>query len=85
MENKSLKKKIALALVPLVGLCLVVFISTSKNASANSNNNLNYLPSYQSEYAAEDQKPEVPSHEPIYISIFKFIVNCNPFKKETQQ
>ncbi len=85
MENKKLKKKIILALTPLFVLSLVVIISTIPKSFSNTKYEGNYAPSFQSEYAAEEQKPEVPSHEPVYISIFKFIVNCNPFQKETQQ
>ncbi|MGZ4041154.1 MAG: hypothetical protein ACXVNR_11355 [Bacteroidia bacterium] len=36
--------------------------------------------STQEVYSAE----ETPLHEPVYISIFKFIINCNPFQKESQ-
>ena len=86
MENKQLKKRIVLALLPLVALSVGVFITTAPKTFSNSNYSVNYDgPSYQSEYSSEEEKPEVPSHEPVYISIFKFIVNCNPFKKETQQ
>lgn len=35
-------------------------------------------------YEVEHNKQEAPAnHEPVFMSVFKFIVNCNPFKKET--
>jgi hypothetical protein len=84
MENRNLKRQIIIALLPISVLSTVVFFSMGAGALAGSKYNLGYNgPSYQSEYSAEEQKPEVPSHEPVYISVFKFIVNCNPFKKET--
>ena len=83
MKNKELKKKIFLALLPLFALSLVVGLATVPKAFSNESSEEGYLPSLQSDYTAEDQKSDSP--EPVYISIFKFIVNCNPFQKETQQ
>ena len=85
MENKILKRKIALALTPVFVLSLIVLFSNVPKSFDSVNYAGDLIPSMQSEYAAEEQKQETPSHEPVYISIFKFIVNCNPFQKETQQ
>ena len=84
MESKDLKKQILLALMPIVALSmLVLFTTLPKSISASANEDDSSF-SIQSEYATQEQKQEAPSPEPVYISIFKFIVNCNPFQKETQ-
>ena len=84
MENKHLRKQILLALVPVIALSLIVLFNTVPKSFFDSGEEGSLVPTIQSEYAAEEQKQDAPSQEPIYISIFKFIVNCNPFQKETQ-
>ena len=83
MKNKQSKRGIIIALVPLFVLCMIVFVYTVPRTFTNSGYGVNYgVPSYQNEYSSQEHKPEKPSHDPVYLSIFKFIVNCNPFKKE---
>jgi len=85
MENKNSIKKILLALTPLLMLSTMVLCYTVPQSFSKAKYDEDYSSSLQSEYTAEEQKPEAPSHESVYISIFKFIINCNPFQKETQQ
>jgi hypothetical protein len=85
MENKQLKKQIILALIPLIALSFAVLFGSSSGTFRTTKYKLfNNAAFGQPEYASGDQKPEMPSPEPVYVSIFKFIVNCNPFKKEAQ-
>ncbi|MGZ3863050.1 MAG: hypothetical protein ACXVPN_04540 [Bacteroidia bacterium] len=78
MKVNNFKKQIVLALAPLLILCAFVFanwqfdyFSNAINGEGNSTNSI-----YNTE--------ETPLHEPVYVSVFKFIVNCNPFQKESQ-
>jgi hypothetical protein len=82
MESRNLKKQIVLALVPLGMLCVCVFSFDNKDFSAH----LKYEEAgvVANSYSSQEQKQESPSHEPMFISVFKFIVNCNPFKREAQ-
>jgi hypothetical protein len=84
MENRNFKKKIILALTPLLGLSMLVLFSTLPVFLNGSNSDESNMSSLQGEYSTE-QKSDTPSHEPVYISVLKFIMNCNPFQKETQQ
>ena len=79
MENKRLKKQILLALLPAIALSMLLLVAAAEFVSGSDYEGSSF-PSIQSEFSAEEQ----PSHEPVYISIFKFIINCNPFQKESQ-
>jgi hypothetical protein len=79
MEKENYKKQLYLALTPLFILCIVVFINAGSVSVSKEVNNVN-SPAVESLYSTEEQ----PSHEPVYVSIFKFIINCNPFQKESQ-
>ena len=84
MKKKNTNKRTLYVLIPLLGLSMLAFIllprTTSNGAVINDDFN---TPSAQSNYDVDDQKHEAPAnHEPVLISVFKFIVNCNPFKKE---
>jgi len=85
MKKKSNNKRTIFILVPLLGLSLLAFVLSPSaapgsgiNAEADTSINM------KGNYDVDDQKHEAPAnHEPVFISIFKFIVNCNPFRKET--
>ena len=82
MESKSLRSKFVLALLPLFVLCFVVFMNTALVSFSTDKEDDNAA-SVSSLYTTEEQKEDM-QHDPVYISIFKFIMNCNPFQKETQ-
>lgn len=71
--------------MPVMALSVIVLFTTAPKSLSASTSEGNPFRTMQSEYTSEEQKQDVPSNEPIYISVFKFIVNCNPFQKETQQ
>jgi hypothetical protein len=81
MENKDLRNKFVLALSPILVLCLIVFMNTASVSSSFETDDENAAP-VSNVYDAEEQKADV--HEPVYVSIFKLIMNCNPFQKEAQ-
>ncbi len=85
MKKKKANKRTLFILVPLLGLSLFasVFAPGSKTGM---NGKVAFEGPYttQTNYDVDNQKHEAPqNHEPVFMSIFKFIVNCNPFKKET--
>lgn len=43
------------------------------------------LPSYGVENLDNQDMPDRQEKEPVYMSIFKLIVNCNPFKQKKAQ
>ena len=45
----------------------------------------NSLPSYGVENLDNQDMPNRQEKEPVYMSIFKLIVNCNPFKQKKAQ
>ncbi len=45
----------------------------------------NSLPSYGVENLDNQDMPDRQEKEPVYMSIFKLIVNCNPFKQKKAQ
>jgi flagellar basal body-associated protein FliL len=52
--------------------------------SANHDLNALEVSATKGSYDVDNQKHETPAnHEPVFMSVFKFLVNCNPFKKET--
>lgn len=67
-----------LALAPFFVLCIFVFANWQSDYFSNAINE--ERTSEQNVYNAE----ETPLHEPVYVSVFKFIINCNPFQKESQ-
>ena len=85
MNKKKSNKRTLFILIPLLGLSMLAFIllpRTSKSIDLNTEESAQVD---ESKYDVDNQKHEVPvNHEPIFASIFKFIVNCNPFKKEAQ-
>ena len=76
MEKENYRKQFYLALTPLLVLCIIVFMN-ARSASVSKEITNENAPVVESLFSAEEQ----PSHEPVYISIFKFIINCNPFQK----
>lgn len=72
-------------LVPLLGLSVFASLLAPHSVRPSSAGAEYNEPSAASSpnYNVDDQKHEAPAnHEPVFMSIFKFIVNCNPFKKE---
>lgn len=84
MDNKNFKRQIVLALAPLFVLCFAVFVNTVPGSLSKSMRDKSSS-AIESMYSSNEQKDEAPSREPIYVSVIKFIINCNPFQKETQQ
>lgn len=84
MKKKSNNKRTIFILVPMLGLSLLAFVLTPSAPALGIQAEDNTSVDMKSNYDVDDQKHEAPAnHEPLFISVFKFIVNCNPFRKET--
>lgn len=83
--DRKINKQTLYFLVPLASVTLMAFIVLSgSEAGAGSNGDTKMNLRMNGAYKVNHQKHEAPAnHEPALISVFKFIVNCNPFKKET--
>jgi len=88
-KKKNTNKHTLFIGVPLLALSLLAFIFIPRQAlNLGSNPGENAGPAVHGNYEMDEQKQEVPApseREPVVISVFKFIVNCNPFKKEAAQ
>jgi hypothetical protein len=69
------------------GVILVVFFISFliKTNYPSSFNIKNTLPNYGVESVNNQDVPVKEEKEPVYMSIFKLIVNCNPFKQKKAQ
>ncbi|HXB39180.1 MAG TPA: hypothetical protein VNZ49_01480 [Bacteroidia bacterium] len=85
MKKKNTNKRTLFILIPLLGLSLLAFILLPRTGRNIDLSNEESAQAVQSAYDVDDQKHEAPvNHEPVFVSVFKFIVNCNPFKREAQ-
>ena len=67
-------------------MLVVFFISFLVKTNYPSSFNLkNTLPSYGVQSINTQDVPDREEKEPVYMSIFKLIVNCNPFKQKKAQ
>ncbi len=85
MKKKKANKRMLFVLVPMLGISLAASLMTPRSVAAPGPGIEFNEPSSASSanYDVDDQKHEAPAnHEPVFMSIFKFIVNCNPFRKE---
>jgi len=60
--------------------CFAFLSSVDSSVNAES-----IVPSYGVQSADNQDVPDRTEKEPIYMSIFKLIVNCNPFKEKKAQ
>lgn len=87
MKKKRYNKRMLVALVVIFTLSMLAFISVPGKPSAfvGSGNEETGTVKLEENYGVDNQKPSEPAaHEHMLLSVFKFIVNCNPFRKETQ-
>ena len=81
MKRKN-KRFLFTVLAPLAFVTLLFF---AKSGFQNTYNNIdvkNNIPLIQAPSAENQDVPDKQEKEPVYISIFKFIINCNPFKQK---
>ena len=85
-KKKNTNKRTLFILVPLFALSMLAFIFIPRQTpQLNPGTEGNSGSLVGGNYAVDEPKQEAPvpnDREPVVISIFKFIVNCNPFKKE---
>ena len=81
-KNISNKKVIYSASIIIVVLFSALFFKSNYNSSNTSTNIESVVPSYEMQSADNQDVPDRTGKEPIYMSIFKLIVNCNPFREK---
>lgn len=87
MKQKVKNKRRLIALVAFFSLSMLAFIMVPGKPSAliGSHSEEAGTVKMEENYDLDNQKQhESPANEHMLISVFKFIVNCNPFRKETQ-
>lgn len=86
MTKKPLNKKFLFSASVIIALFCISFFLKSNNSSTDlSVNTESIVPSYGVQSADNQDVPDRTEKEPIYMSIFKLIVNCNPFKEKKAQ
>lgn len=78
----SNKKLFYAASIILVVLFSSLFFKANYFSSNTSVNTESVMPSYGMQSADNQDVPDRTEKEPIYMSIFKLIVNCNPFREK---
>ena len=84
-KNISNKKLLYSAGIVIAAFCISFFLKSNYSSTNSSVNTENIVPSYGLQSADNQDVPDRTEKEPIYISIFKLIVNCNPFKEKKAQ
>ncbi len=85
MKKSNTNKRTLFILIPLLWISMLAFVLLPRSTKSVHVSADDIGSSIKSNYDVDDQKHEAPTnHEPVFVSIFKFIVNCNPFRKETQ-
>ena len=80
---KRSNKKILYSASVLVVVFFISFLVKTNYASSFSLKNT--LPSYGVQSVDNQDIPDKAEKEPVYMSIFKLIVTCNPFKQKKAQ
>jgi hypothetical protein len=84
-KNISNKKLLYSASIFIVVFCISFFLKSNSSSTDSSVNTESIVPSYGVQSADNQDVPDRTEKEPIYMSIFKLIVNCNPFKEKKAQ
>lgn len=83
---KNSNKKTLFILIPLLSVSLLSSLAVSHGSSRNADAASIGIRVNQGNYDVNGRKHEAPAtHEPLFKAIFKFIVNCNPFRKESSR
>lgn len=86
MRKKLSNKKLLYSASIIVAVFFISFFLKSNYSSTDSSvNTESIVPSYGVQSADNQDVPDRTEKEPIYMSIFKLIVNCNPFKEKKAQ
>jgi len=84
-KNISNKKLLYTASIIITVFCISFFLKSNYSSTNSSVNTESIVPSYGMQSADNQDVPDRTEKEPIYMSIFKLIVNCNPFKEKKAQ
>jgi len=86
MRKKLSNKKLLYSASIIVAVfCFSFFLKSNYSSADSSVNTESIVPSYGVQSADNQDVPDRTEKEPIYMSIFKLIVNCNPFKEKKAQ
>ncbi len=83
MRRSISNKKVLFSTGLLVVVFAISFIIKTNYTSSFALKNA--LPTYGVENLDNQDMPDRQEKEPVYMSIFKLIVNCNPFKQKKAQ
>jgi hypothetical protein len=84
MRLKPDYSKSLFLLVPLLAASLLFFVLTLSGTLNSNRQPENGLSTHESSLKIKEQKQELPgTYGHVLAPIFKFIVNCNPFRKES--
>ncbi|MHB8262104.1 MAG: hypothetical protein ACYDCN_05370 [Bacteroidia bacterium] len=83
MSKHTSNKKLLFS-TSIIGIALLIlfFIKINYTSSFNVEN---ALPSYDVQNIDNQEAPDKTEKEPVYMAIFKLIVNCNPFRQNKTQ
>ena len=84
-KNVSNKKLLYTTSIIVAVFCISFFLKSNYSSVDSSVNAESIVPSYGVQSADNQDVPDGTEKEPIYMSIFKLIVNCNPFKEKKAQ
>ena len=78
---KRHKRKIVFS-ISVVAFAWVIFFSTNTKGFSINEKMKNPISTFGIEANNQEDVPSQQEKEPAYLSIFKVIVNCNPFKQK---